>query len=152
MSTTGVPSMASRPRTVSVLPSTVTRSQMHDPIRLGRSLALWANMPTSGHCRLPRGWRAVEHEEHLDVTEFVEPSQRAGGKVGRKGDRALERAPVIVDRLFPRIGNDADGRHLERLVGCSHEPSSSGGRGSRHMGQTSGPPKGSWISPASLNP
>src|SRR6266568_1149974 len=57
-SSTGVPSTASRPRTRSLKPSTSTSSHLLTPMRLGRALARWARMPTSGHSGLPRGRRA----------------------------------------------------------------------------------------------
>src|SRR4029077_3444496 len=47
----------SRPRTRSVEPSTATSSQVVTAIRLGRILARWAKIPTSGHAGLPRGTR-----------------------------------------------------------------------------------------------
>src|SRR5438309_942896 len=58
MSRTGVPSTASRSRTLSSRPSTLTSRQRARPRRFGRSLARWASIPTEGHSRLPRGWRA----------------------------------------------------------------------------------------------
>ena len=58
MSRIGVPSMASRPRTRSVVPSMPSSSQVDIPRRFGRFLARWAKMPTAGHSGLPRGTRA----------------------------------------------------------------------------------------------
>lgn len=57
-SSTGVPSIASRPRT-SITPPGRTAISSHTvvPMRLGRFLARWARMPTFGQSGLPRGCR-----------------------------------------------------------------------------------------------
>ena len=73
MSSTGVPSIASRPRTFSSRPSIATSSQQLEPSRLGRRLARWAKIPTSGQSGLWRGRRAsVWTEAGIDQVEDVE--------------------------------------------------------------------------------
>src|SRR5688572_16127527 len=60
MSSTGVPSIASNPRT-SITPPGRTAISSHTvvPMRFGRALARWARIPTFGHSVLPRGCRAA---------------------------------------------------------------------------------------------
>ena len=55
MSSTGVPSMASRSATRMSRPSTPSSRQVLTPMRLGRALARWAKMPTRGQSGRPRG-------------------------------------------------------------------------------------------------
>ena len=93
----------------STRPSTATSSHVQRPMRLGRSLARWAKIPTSGQSGLPRGRRAcshtdvgvdpVEEEHHLDVAEPVEPGHRALVERRVQGDGGGHVAPVVVDRL-----------------------------------------------------
>ena len=52
MSSTGVPSIASRPATVRIRPSRRSRRTMVAPIRLGRFFPRWAKMPTFGPRRV----------------------------------------------------------------------------------------------------
>src|SRR5262249_28111531 len=56
-SSTGVPSIASSPRTRSVAPSAASSSHVVTAMRFGRILARWAKIPTSGHAGLLRGTR-----------------------------------------------------------------------------------------------
>ena len=57
ISSTGVPSAASRPITSSTVAARLTISTIVLPIRLGRTLARWAKIPTRGYAGSPRGWR-----------------------------------------------------------------------------------------------
>src|SRR5215469_18238853 len=58
MSRIGVPSMASRPCTVSSRPATSSKAQTDTPRWLGRTGECPARTPTCGHAGLPRGWVA----------------------------------------------------------------------------------------------
>src|SRR5213083_1284260 len=88
MSSTGVPSMASSPRTRRDSPSTDNILQTVTPMRLGRSLPRWAKMPTFGQAGMARagvdlaGVGAVEMEDHLDMGEGVEARRGIGGEPG----------------------------------------------------------------------
>ena len=78
-------------------------------MRLGRALARWARMPTSGQprCRGVAGTEVdrrlvdlVEDEDHVDVGEVVEPGDDVGREARRRRARSrLDGAPVVVDRL-----------------------------------------------------
>ena len=108
MSSTGVPSMASRPRT-SITPPGRPPSARRPcvPIRLGRFFARWARIPTFGQSVLPRGWRAscstrqvdaIEHEHHLDVREADEARRRRLAEHREiELHRAVDAVPVVID-------------------------------------------------------
>jgi hypothetical protein len=120
MSSTGVPSMASRSSTVMVSPSTDKRRQTVEPIRLGRMRARWAKMPTSGPgetiARVAHGVddlrvrELVEVEKDLDVQELVEPLERLGSEAsGVEFDAGGEAAEDFVERLADGAVDGGDG-------------------------------------------
>lgn len=61
MSITGVPSIASNPRTFRVAPSRATSRTVANPTGLGRSGQREASIPTTGTWARPWGRRWTEH-------------------------------------------------------------------------------------------
>src|SRR3989442_1195837 len=82
MSSTGVPSTASRPRTVSTRPARPAMATTVTPRRLGRALARWAKMPPRGQPpprtagRAPNWGRGGPGEE-LGTRNYVPPDTTA---------------------------------------------------------------------------
>ncbi len=131
MSSTGVPSMASSPRTLRMSPSVASSRQAVTPSRLGRALPRWAKIPTLGQSVRPRGWRApvsilvlrhaVEAVDHLDMGEVSERGRGVWRELcGVEMDFGLHRVPVIVDRLGASAAHMAD-RGERDGIGRAHE-------------------------------
>ena len=118
-----MPSIASRPATVSVVPSTASRRQIVTPSRFGRSLPRWAKMPTFGQSVRPRGWRApattalsATRSKRKTTSTCEKPSSPASawGRIRRQRDRRRHRVPAVVDRLGAPAAHIAD--RAERKV------------------------------------
>ena len=120
-SRTGVPSIASRPATRNVVPSTASSRQMVTPSRFGRSFPRWAKMPTFGQSVRPRDDGAfcdpIEQEDDLDVRKPVEPGERLGAEVRRQRDRRRHRVPAVVERLDAAAAHAADRAEREEFGG-----------------------------------
>jgi dCTP deaminase len=107
MSTTGVPSMASRPRTVTTRPSMPSSSHVVTPSRLGRFLPRCEDSD-QGPFGIP-AWAtgagldgilrdAVEHVDDVEVGELFQSEQRLGAEAVGQHDRRRLAVPIVVGR------------------------------------------------------
>ena len=106
---------------------TSTSSHVHSPSRLGRSLARWAKMPTSGQIGIAPGPAgagvhggrvdAVEQEDHLDMAELLQPGQRRG--IERR-DRVMvaPTSPQSSSMGRSRLSTTAIGRTMKTWRRC----------------------------------
>ena len=92
MSRTGVPAIASRPRTCTVRPSTPSNSHAVTP-STGFDLVFADEM---------------EEEDHVDVGEVAEPRQRVLAEPIVENDVRFDVAPVVIDRLGSPTDDRAD--------------------------------------------
>src|SRR5215831_10702333 len=127
MSRIGVPSMASRPCTVSSRPATSSRAQAETPRWFGRTGECPARTPNCGHAGLPRGVGGaapdpglpVEMEDTSMWENSLSPSVAAG--VQDRGVQDQPRhygAPVILDDLGPVAADYADRNQHDALSHC----------------------------------
>jgi hypothetical protein len=125
-SNTGVPSIASRPLTRTVRPSTsVKLAGGHaDAVRAGfGALSEDADHGPVGAisgmagAEVDRGLLdLVEHEDDVDVGEVGEPREHVGAEaVGVELDRCLDRTPVVVVGDASTTSHVRNGHHRERV-------------------------------------
>ena len=123
MSTTGVPSIASRPATSSARPSRRTRRADR------RAEAVGAHLRALGEDADARPGRvaarvarpaldlgradAVEDVNHLDVRERLEAVERFGGEIGRELEARAHPIPVVVDGIGAIAADVRDGLEVD---------------------------------------
>ena len=132
-SSTGEPSIASRPRTVISMPLTSSSSHVHTPIRFGRRLLRCAKnadrrplgvSPRSSGPNLVGVCRdLIEDVDDIDVRELVEALERVGREpLAVEAHARYDFTPVVIDRLGPGTCNPADRKHREHGPQCRAQP------------------------------